>query len=123
MTNLLLEVLEGFLHLIPVASLRCFPLGQNLIDLFLQIAVFLLQLPHPAQVAGQPVVQTPQCLLVVRGGGRCGRSWVSRRFFWSGGSRVFLRLVAQDVAQPLQARHGHPGAPSPGSTEHTGGGV
>lgn len=119
-TNLLLEDVQWLLHLIPVAALRCFPLGQNRINLHLHVAVLLLQLPHPAQVIGQTVVQTPQSLLVVRGDNRHGRSEGGCRGSCRGRSRVSLRVVAQHIAQPLQTRHGHPGAPSPGSTEHTG---
>ena len=118
MANLLLEVLQWFLRLIPVSSLRCIPLRQYLVDLSLQASVLLLQPFHLAQVVGQSVVQTPQCVLVVCGGVGFGR----------GGFRLIrpraLSLVlAQHVAQPLRAGHGRPGAPSSGSTEHTGSAV
>lgn len=120
-TDLLLEVLQWFLGLVPVSSLRCFPLRQDLVDLSLQVSVLLLQPLHLAQVVGQSVVQTPQCVFVVRRGGvGCGRSSGRGGVRLIGWSRVVSLVLAQHVAQTLEAGHGRRGAPSSGSTEHTG---
>lgn len=126
LTHLLVESILWFLDFIPVSALRSLPLGQNVIDLLLQLAVVLLQLLHPVQVVLQAAVQGLQLLLVVlweRGGGGTAMGSGDRSGGGSDRSGVCLGLVAQDFAESLKVGHGRLDAPPPGSSEHAGAAV